>query len=83
MDEFNEKINQDAPQEENSSAPAPEATQKADLAVSDDSIRINSDELPESILTDAPAETEEPDLGPLPEEEPIERLLAVREKRAR
>ncbi len=70
MDEFNEKINQDAPQEENSSAPAPEATQKADLAVSDDSIRINSDELPESILTDAPAETEEPDLGPLPEEEP-------------
>ena len=67
MDELNEKI---TPEEETSSAPAPETASEAAPAPEEVVAEITPDEFPEVIVTEAPAQDEEPDLGPLPEEEP-------------
>lgn len=67
MDELNEKI---TPEEETTSAPAPETASEAPPAPEEVVTEITPDEFPEAIVTEAPAQDEEPDLGPLPEEEP-------------
>ena len=71
MDELNEKI---TPEEENNTTPEPTANQDdaPELVPTSDNASedINIDELFETIIADAPAEEEAPDLGPLPEEEP-------------
>ena len=67
MDELNEKI---TPEEETSSASAPEKASEAAPAPEEVVAEITPDEFPEAIVTEAPAQDEEPDLGPFPEEEP-------------
>ena len=58
MNEINEKMNSETAGEETASVPEEGA------------LKIDPDTLPEPIVTEAPVVSEEPDLGPLPNDEP-------------